>query len=167
MAVPLHSVTFREVQKFRQWWVWLLIYGGAALPWYGFVQQIIFGRPWGTNPAPDWMMWLIWLLIGIGMPIFFHSLRLFVEVRDDHIFVRYVPFTSRKFPFAEINSYEVRTYQPIKEYGGWGIKGWSDKRISYSVSGNRGVELEFYDGQKIMIGSQRADELGRAIAQFL
>ena len=57
------AVAFREEQRFRQWWVWLLVYGAAALGWYGFIQQIIFGQPWGTNPAPDWAMWLIWLFI--------------------------------------------------------------------------------------------------------
>jgi len=154
---------FREVQKFGQRWVWLLVYGIAALTWYGFVQQIIFGQPFGSNPAPDWMMWLIALLFGIGLPVFFHRLRLIVEVQDDHIYIRYVPLATRQIPFAEIERYQVRTYQPIKEYGGWGIRGWSPDKIAYNVSGNRGVELELHGGRKIMIGSQRPEELAQAI----
>jgi len=154
---------FREVQKFHQWWVWLLVYGLAALTWYGFVQQIILGQPFGSNPASDWMMWLIALLFGIGLPVFFHRLRLIVEVRDAHIYIRYVPLVTRQIPFAEIERYQVRTYQPIKEYGGWGIRGRSRDKIAYNVSGNRGVELELYGGRKIMIGSQRPEELAQAI----
>jgi len=155
---------FREIQRFRQWWVWLLVYGIASLGWYGLIQQIIFGKPFGTNPAPDWAMWLIWLLCGIGLPVFFHSLRLIVEVREDHIYIRYAPLVTRKIPFMEIERYEARTYQPIKEYGGWGIKGWSCKKTAYNVSGNQGVELELRDGRQVMIGSQRPQELAQAIA---
>ncbi|HID51899.1 MAG TPA: hypothetical protein EYP41_07680 [Anaerolineae bacterium] len=61
------NVTFREVQYIRRvWWVMLLVGGIAALMWWGFWQQIILGQPWGNNPAPDWMMWLLWLFIGLG-----------------------------------------------------------------------------------------------------
>jgi hypothetical protein len=46
-------VTFREEQDFhRVWWVLLLVFGMTALMWWGFVQQIILGEPWGSNPGP-------------------------------------------------------------------------------------------------------------------
>jgi len=157
------DAAFREVQRFRQWWVWLLVYGGAALTWYGFVQQIIFGQPFGTNPAPDWMMWLIWLLFGIGFPLLFHRLKLIVEVRPDHILIRYVPFVTRLIPFGEIERHEARSYEPIQEFGGWGIRGWGSKRRAYSVSGRSGVELTLYDGRRILIGSLKPEELDQAI----
>jgi hypothetical protein len=65
---------------------------------------------------------------------------------------------------AEIVHRETRTYWPILEYGGWGIsysffgKGWA-----YNVNGNRGGQLELANGKRILIGSQRAEELARAI----
>ena len=43
---------------------------------------------------------------------------------------------------------EARTYAPLREYGGWGIRGLSRKR-AYNVSGNRGVELSLVDGRKL------------------
>jgi hypothetical protein len=52
----------------------------------------------------------------------------------------------------------------LREYGGWGIKGWSRRRTAYSVSGNRGVELELSDGRHVLIGSNRADELAAVVA---
>lgn len=127
------DLCFRGVQRFRQWWIWLIVYAIAVLIWWGFVQQIILGQPWGTNPAPDWMMWLTWLLFGIGFPIFFHSLRLVVEVRDGGVSVRYRPLSSRRFRFSDIARCEARSYKPLKEYGGWGIKGWSLNRMAYNL----------------------------------
>jgi hypothetical protein len=161
------EATFREVQRFRQWWIWLLVYGIAIFAWVGFVQQIVLGQPFGANPAPDWAMWLIWVLFGIGFPLFFHALKLVVEVLEDSIHIRYIPLASRKIPFHEINRFEARTYGPIREYGGWGIRWWGKHRLAYSVSGDRGVELTLDGGRRVMIGSQRSEELAWAIARAL
>jgi hypothetical protein len=158
---------FREVQRFQQWWIWLLVYGIALIAWYGLIQQVILGEPFGTNPAPDWAMWLIWLLCGVGIPVIFHAMKLIVEVREDHICIRYVPFVTRRIYFREIERYEARTYRAIVEYGGWGIKGWSGKKMAYNVSGNQGVELELRDGRHVMIGSQRPQEMVQAISEHI
>ena len=157
------SVRFREEQRFHQPWLWLLILGLAALQWWGLVQQIVLGQPWGNRPAPDWMVVLLWVLIGIGLPLFFLYLRLIVTVTDESIDIRFRPLTRRTIPITDVTHVEARTYAPLREYGGWGIRGWGGKR-AYNVSGRRGVELTLVDGGKLMIGSQRANELAQAIA---
>jgi hypothetical protein len=58
---------------------------------------------------------------------------------------------------------EVRTYSPLREYGGWGIRG-PRKRRAYNVSGDEGVQLVLVDGCVVLIGSQRANELADPIA---
>lgn len=144
------------------WWVTLIIIAAAGLVWVGFVQQIIFGRPFGTNPGPDWLMWLLWLGMGLGLPLLFLNLRLIVEVRVDHLWVQYVPFIKRQIPFTDIAQVESITYRPIPDYGGWGIRGWGSRR-ALTVSGNRGVQLTLRDGNRLLLGSQRADELTQAL----
>lgn len=130
-----NSVTFREVQRMRRaWWVMLLIAGIAAMIWYTFVQQILLDHLAGTNPGSDWSVWVIWLVFGIGFPAGFVIMRLVVEVREDDITIRYVPFLRQRIPFADIEGHTARTYSPIGEYGGWGIKGWHRGRVSYSIS---------------------------------
>ncbi len=154
---------YREEQRFRQWWIWLLIGFLAALQWWGFVQQILLGQPWGDRPAPDWMMILFWLAFGIGMPVFFLYLRLTVMVTDGTIDIHFRPLTRRRIPVADVAHVEARTYSPLREYGGWGIRGLGSNR-AYNVSGDQGVELTLFDGHKVLIGSQRAEELAQAIA---
>jgi hypothetical protein len=158
------EVTFREVQKFRQIWVWLIVFGAALLMWYAFIQQITLGQPFGANPGPDWMIWLFWLTIGIGLPLLFVYMKLIVEVGEDGVHISYVPFVSRLIPFEEIQGHEARAYKPIREYGGWGIRWWGGKRRAYNVSGDQGVELKLRGGDRIMIGSQRAGALTEAIS---
>ena len=60
----------------------------------------------------------------------------------------------------------VHTYDPIGEYGGWGIK-YGKMGKAYNVSGNRGVQLEFADRKSILIGSQKPEQLDSAIEQYL
>ena len=156
-------IIFREVQYMRRvWWVLLLVLGTTALMWWGFVQQIILGIPWGNNPSSDWMMWLLWLIFGIGFPLFFYWLQLIVEVSEDSVLINYMPLTKTSIPLADIQEAEARTYRPLQEYGGWGIRRRSNRR-AYNVSGNSGVEITLHDGRKIMIGSQKAEELALAV----
>lgn len=135
----------------------------AALGWWSFIQQIVVGKPFGENPAPDWGVWLLWLFIGIGLPVLFFFIRLVLEVTSDAVVIRYRPLTRRRIPLADIDQAKMRTYSAIKEYGGWGIKGWSFKNVAYNVSGDQGVELTLRDGRRVMLGSQRSQELAQAI----
>jgi Family of unknown function (DUF6141) len=153
---------FREEQSFRQVWVWLLLGFVVALQWWAFIQQIVLGQPWGTKPGPDWLTVLLWLLVGVGLPLFFLYLRLIVTVTDEAVIIHFRPLSRRQIPLAEIARVEARTYAPIGEWGGWGIRIWGHRR-AYNVSGNRGVELTLHDGRQVMIGSQRAEELALAI----
>src|SRR5262249_37775247 len=144
--------TFHEVQRFRQIWLWLLLGGMVAFCWYAAASQLIFERPVGNHPASDPMMIVIWLIFGVGLPLFILSLRLITEVRGDGIYLRFVPFHFRfvRMPITDIQQCEARTYRPILEYGGWGIR-YGLRGKAYNVSGNRGVQLELTNGKRILI----------------
>jgi hypothetical protein len=85
-------------------------------------------------------------------------------VRDDGIYIKLFPFhwSPRRIDFAEVKSCEVRTYRPIREYGGWGIRRGRQGR-AYSIKGIQGVQLELASGDRVLIGSQKSDELFIAI----
>ena len=163
----MHTVSeppvYHEEQRFRQWWLWTIILPIAALAWWSFIQQILLGGPFGSNPAPDWAVWLLWLVIGLGLPLLFVRLKLVLEVTREGVAVRYSPLSRRVIPLVEIGGLKVREYNAPMEYGGWGIKGWSRRKMAYNVSGNQGVDLTLRDGRRIMLGSQRPHELAEAI----
>jgi hypothetical protein len=158
-----HEPIYHEEQRFRQWWVLALVIVLAGLAWWTFIRQVIGGEPVGENPGPDWVVWLVWLVFGLGLPFLFGRMALVIEVTEAELLIRYRPFMRRTIPLAEIQEVRARKYNAITEYGGWGIKGWSKARRAYNVSGDRGVELTLRDGKKVMLGSQRADELAAVI----
>jgi hypothetical protein len=113
----------------------------------------------GGLRGPEWVP----LIVGVGLTLLFHFLELTVTVRPCEIEIRFRPLTRRRIPPSAVRSCEARTYGPIREYGGWGVRrGWKGG-WAYNVRGNRGVQLELEDGSSILIGSQRADELAAAI----
>ena len=118
------DVLFRESQRFTQAWIWLVVVAIGCFGWWAFVQQTILGRPFGDRPAPNSVLVVIWLLCGIGLPLLLATCRLVTEVRADGLYVRFVPFHVRwkRFAFENITSCEARTYRPILEYGGRGIR---------------------------------------------
>ncbi len=158
---------FYEEQRFRQPWLLILIFFLAAMSWYVFFQQIIGGNPFGTNPAPDGVVWGLWAVFGIAFPLFFLALRLTTEVRQDSIHIRFIPGHRPIIRLEEIKSVEVREYRPFREYGGWGIRYSSQYGMAYNVSGNKGVQLELVSGKRILIGSQGPERLANALREAL
>lgn len=158
------TVLFREVQRFDQWWLWLLVFISTSMMWYGAIQQLVFGRPFGENPASDTEMSLLLVIFGVILPLFMYSLKLITEVRQDGLYIRFYPFhfSYRRYPYESIASYKIRVYSPLKEYGGWGIR-YGSKGRAYNVSGDRGVQLEFNDGKNLLIGSQKPEEMKRCM----
>lgn len=102
------------------------------------------------------------MLFTIGLTYLFYSLKLITEVRNDGLYVRFFPLSHRIIPFEHIKFCEVRTYKPLKEYGGWGIR-YGRKGKAYNVSGNRGVQLELSKEKPLLVGSQKSEELARTI----
>lgn len=163
MSTAAESVLYREEQQFRQWWVWLILVGSTGLVWWGFYEQILRGRPWGNNPGPDWLVWLMALLFGIGFPLWFWRMKLVVEVTADELRIRLRPFTNRAIPLADITTAAARTYRPLREFGGWGVRGLSRDNRAYNVSGNQGVQLTLRDGRRVLLGSRQPEALAQAL----
>ena len=158
------NTTFHEEQQFRQTWVWIILLAPTGIIWYIAIQQLIFGNPVGNNPASNEMAFIFWIIFGILFPLFFYKLKLITQVRQDGLYIRFAPihFSFKKIPLNNLKKHYVRTYDPIREYGGWGIKYGKNGKV-YNVSGNRGVQLEFTDRKSFLIGSQKPEQLDSAI----
>ncbi len=152
------DVEFREVQRFRQRWLWALMLGVLLAECAALVGVV---RAEATVALPGVAFGAV---IAVGVLALLWSARMETEVRADGLYVRFVPFhrTPRRFAFADIARCEARTYRPIAEYGGWGLRGGA-----YNVSGDRGAQLHLRNGDAMLIGSQRAEALAEAVNRHL
>jgi hypothetical protein len=143
---------YTETQRFTQWWLWLILIG----VWSSMVYSIITAPP-QTNAA-------VYVSCGIGilLPLLFWQMRLITRITQDGIYVRFIPFHFKEkfFPWETITASYIRTYSPLKEYGGWGIKYiFNGNGLVYNVAGSVGLQLNFKDGEPVLIGTQKGEEI--------
>ena len=157
--------TFREEQRFDQLWLRLLIAGLAVAAWVFFFVQPIAGTNVGDDPAPNWLVIVLFLLFGVAFPLWFFTMALVTSVDERGVAARFRPgLGSFSFTFDEIETFESVEYHPIKEFGGWGVRWGRNGSRALNVSGSLGVRLVNTEGRTFLIGSQRPDELAAAIA---
>lgn len=83
-------------------------------------------------------------------------------INNKGVWVKYKPFHKnyRFYPWNEIEKAYDRIYQPLKEYGGYGIR-FRSKIFSgaFNVSGNIGLQLEMKNGRKVLIETMKGNEI--------
>ncbi|MEQ8168916.1 MAG: DUF6141 family protein [Candidatus Eremiobacterota bacterium] len=152
------DVFFIEVQKIRQLWVQVIIFLPLAL---------VF---WHWNDLIKHPITLIFpLMMGILCPVLIYLSNLRTEIRRDGLYFRFFPYhlSFCKINLSDIDKYEARTYRPIMEYGGWGIRYSLRYGKAYNVSGNLGIQLVLKNGSKILFGSQKPEEFVEALKKVL
>jgi len=100
------------------------------------------------------------------IPLIFSFVKLDTEIDEHGINIKYSYFYKRRVLFNDIAAAYVRKYRPIVEYGGWGIKGWKKSNRAYNVRGNKGLQLELLDSDRVLIGTQKPDELAEIIEKI-
>jgi len=156
---------FRESQHFRQPWLWLLLLGIDAVIIYGIIAELVFNSPLGDNPASIGTM-LVILFFMAAFTLLFVIMRLDTEIQHDGIYYRFYPFHRklRGLSKSTISEAYIRKYNPILEFGGWGIRiGWVGKGMAFNVSGNMGLQIEYSRGKKLLIGTKKPKEVEQAL----
>ncbi len=151
------EVIYKEKQRFTQWWLWVILTGVTILTFYGAYVQLVEGRPWGNNPAPDGFL-IGTVVFIILLDILMLSIRLELQISNELIRFRLFPFHLKwkKIRWDNIDRAEVVAYKPILEYGGWGIRySRKNKGMAYTTSGNYGLKIYYKDskGKTLLLGT--------------
>lgn len=155
------DIIFSEKQKFRQWWLWLIFLVVNGLLLAGVFKQFSTERRPGDYQTSNSSL-IVSVVILLLITVFFFILRLETQINRQGIKVRFYPFhlSFRSYPWESISKAYVRNYSPIMEYGGWGIRfGLMRKGRALNVSGNQGLQLEFNNDKRLLIGTRKPEEL--------
>ncbi len=147
---------FIERQRFKQIWLWALLFGVNAYFMYGLVQQFFFGMTFGDKPKSNGHLLFATGLV-LLVTVLFAFLRLDTAIRQDGIYYRFLPFQwkYKKISWDRVSRVFVRRYSPIAEYGGWGLRiGFFGKGQAFNVAGDQGIQLVYDNGKKFLLGTQ-------------
>ena len=137
----MSRVYFKEVQKYTQWWIWMLLLGVGILLFY--IQ---------SNLGP---------IILITISVLFLVMRLITRIDEEGIHYRFFPFVKKDYHWSEIASARVVDYGFV---GGWGIRLFTSYGTVYNIKGSKGLAVELKDGWKFCLGTQRPEELQKIIS---
>lgn len=160
---------FKEEQRFRQWWLYVILFFATLPPIVIVFQDYMASDKSLESNSENFIA----LAIGLTVTAFMFFLKLKTRIDEYGIHFQFVPFHLKRktILWKEIATAKVRKYDPITEYGGWGIKGgffWNKKKgVAYNVSGDIGIQLELKNGKKILIGTQKETEANRVLANYL
>lgn len=167
------QILFREDQQFRQPFLWIFMVIGASLvsgtavfivARYGGAESSGIG----TNPVYIVLAGVV-VIAGAALSlILLAMLRLQTEVSTLGLFLRFFPFHRkvRKIDLSNVIRVAPVTYNPVLEYGGYGIRLKRGAK-AYNVQGNLGVRIHYENGYHLLIGTRQPEALAGAIQSLL
>jgi Family of unknown function (DUF6141) len=162
--IKTRNVLYKEVQR-PQPIIWILFLSIAALMWYAFIYQVLLGESLGNKPASNATVIVFWLIVGVIIPlILLKWTKLIVEVHDDGLYIRFLPFhfQYKKFKYKDIKHCKPIKFSPLTRFGGWGYRVNFKGETGYISSGKHGIELTL-KYQTVVISAINPDELVKAI----
>ena len=160
-----NGILFHERQYFAPW-VYVTLLGSTSLPILLTLARPDSGGMLLPASSAIGVMVLVFVLLGV-MDTAVYADRVVVTFG----LLRLIKFT---LTLSEVTAVVARKYAPIGEFGGWGIRGFDNKR-ALNMRGTFGAELTLQKPTKqggtktstMMIGSQRSEALAEAITQAM
>lgn len=158
---------FKETQRFDQWWLRVLLLAVMLVMTYSFFSGFMDAS---EKETPLSLGSAVAYLFGMVLLIFFaFFLKLETKIDEQGIYYAFWPFrrSLKLLPWNTFKKCYVRQYSPISEYGGWGYRlGFGRSSGAINVKGNMGIQLEFKNGKKLLIGTQKEKEAMSVIATY-
>lgn len=138
----------------------------------GIYSQVVLDKPFGDQPMSTGGLTVSGVTSVIVMGFIFvliFKARLQTKITDEALLVLYPPFVRKwkKILPEEIERYEIREYRANREYGGHGVKRRRRAGLSYTVSGNIGLQLYFKNGKKLLIGTNKKQAFEYAMKKLM
>jgi len=149
------NYTFKETQRFNQLWIWMLLV---------FVAGVVIFSAYSLEEVKYSDIMIPMGIIGLVFALFL-SLTLKTTIDSHSLSFSYFPFVrNRKYNFKEIESMELKEYNSLWEYGGWGIR-YNFDSWAYNTGGKFGIMVKTKN-KKFLIGTHKPEEAKKAIAMF-
>lgn len=159
----MHGRIFKEEQNYRGTWLMYLILMVEA-PILILVTTVVLNSE--SDKKETILGLTLFLVLFVLVFVFLMNLKLSTRIDEKGITFRYFPFSPWKtISKSQVISAEVITFNPLSDYGGWGVKGNKTTKV-YTVFGNSGLLIDSGEKKKILIGTQKPKELAGFIEDW-
>jgi hypothetical protein len=154
---------FHESQKFplRQAAIALLV--PPSIMTLLLVWQVVLNHHWKGQSISnsDMIFWTVFLwLVYLRLT----TVRIVTKVSAGKLEVKLRGlFRRRRIPLTDIRNVKTITFDPVRDYGGYGIRSIPGGKAWLADSAS-GVSLELADGQSLVIGTHKPTELAAALS---
>jgi len=143
--------------------------GGFGVALY---QQLYLGNPSSDGTSDQELIWVSIISFAFMSAVFIFILNrnLITEVWTDGVRYRFAPFVRKMkhIPLSEIASVTVSKYNPLTEFGGWGVrKRLFSRKTAYNISGRIGMRVILKNGRQVLFGTRQQEEMSRAVEKML
>ncbi|NPV00107.1 MAG: hypothetical protein HPY53_01880 [Brevinematales bacterium] len=162
--MPSDSYVFRESQRIRVWWIWLIIIVVEGISLFMVFTYALPAMGKENIPLPGFLLPAIIVIPFLIVPFLLYFMGLETRVSSDGIYYRLLPFgfSMKRIDMKDIAKYEIVEFDPMLEMRGFGVH-YTKYGKSYTMGGNQGIMIETVKGKKIMLGSQKVHEFYDAI----
>lgn len=131
---------YSEKSGFPSWIFWSI----ASIPLTIYLYEKI-SHPEDSEPF-DWFGLVILAIVGL----FIFAIKLHVTINTEGITYKYPPFhiKPKQLPWANIESAELMKINPLKEFGGWGLR-YGKLGTAYTTRGRYILHIKQKTGKSI------------------
>lgn len=156
---------FTEEQRFVQTWLIVLLAVSVVVPIAIILKE--FTKEDSTMSINEVVLTVFFILLCTA-PIFLFKLKTRIDEKGIHYCFFPIHRSFKTIEWPEIELAFVRKYNPISEYGGWGLKGGFSRKNgkAINVSGDIGIQLKLKNSKKLLIGTQKEYEAKRVLETY-
>src|SRR6266487_2797058 len=149
---------YSEEQRFNQKWVRFILWSITILCIIISALVIIQGKA-------NYIVGLLPSIFSIMLLILFSKIKLEIMINENMLEYKFKPFLHRIITRDKIKRVSVVDYDPISEYGGWGIR-YGKKGWAYTVKGVHGIKIITSLGKTILIGTSKPLEVSEFLQKY-
>ncbi len=160
----MKNQAYRETQAFSQKWVFVVLTVVMVALIAGYVCQTKYHISFGNKPMSIGAYITCSVLVAITMLLLYIA-RLQIRIDERGISYKFPPFefSFKLYSWANLDEAYVRSFSPLGEYGGWGLR-IGPNGTAVIITGGQGIQLVTKTGDHILIGTSNPRAASEAIA---
>lgn len=155
------KTNFTEVQKFRQWWFWIILAMIFLSPFIIKFNSILENGFWGT-----FSMGILAHITSLGLLLILMAIiQVKTQVNEAGIRLEYFPIFKKNFSWDEINSAELIQFD-AQQIRGRNGEFWKHYGSIRRMKNNHGILVQLKNGKNYLISTQKPAELKEALLLY-